>query len=256
MSEISHQPIAPSLTQLRSGGDVFTRHRHDDHQLIYVSSGVLATHTAQGAWVASPDRAVWVPGGLWHEHRLYGSSSVHTVGFPVSRAPLGVDAPVVLAVSPLLRELIVEYTKDMRESGDSGLIREMIMNRLRVAPVQVLSLPEPQERRLALACRMVSDDLTEPIPLSRLAAAVGASERTLSRLYRAELGMSYPQWRTNLRVFWAMIALAEGFTVTQTAHRCGWATPSAFVDTFTRVMGCTPGQYRTTSPASTDGDRP
>jgi AraC-like DNA-binding protein len=39
-------------------------------------------------------------------------------------------------------------------------------------------------------------------------------------------------------------ALAGGATVTQAAHRCGWATASAFVDTFTAAMGQTPGAYR------------
>jgi methylphosphotriester-DNA--protein-cysteine methyltransferase len=41
--------------------------------------------------------------------------------------------------------------------------------------------------------------------------------------------------------------LAEGATVTETAHACGWATASAFVDTFARTMGQTPGAYRSGS---------
>jgi AraC-like DNA-binding protein len=38
--------------------------------------------------------------------------------------------------------------------------------------------------------------------------------------------------------------LAEGATVTEAAHRCGWATTSAFIDVFTQTMGQTPGTYR------------
>ena len=60
--------------------------------------------------------------------------------------------------------------------------------------------------------------------------------------------MTYPQWRTTLRVFQAMIRLAEGANVTETAHACGWATTSAFIDTFTRSMGQTPGTYRAAAP--------
>jgi AraC-like DNA-binding protein len=41
-----------------------------------------------------------------------------------------------------------------------------------------------------------------------------------------------------------MIQLAEGASVTQTAHRCGWSTTSAFIDTFARTMGQTPGAYQ------------
>lgn len=69
-----------------------------------------------------------------------------------------------------------------------------------------------------------------------------ASERTLSRLYRDGLGMTFPQWRTSVRIFTAMVMLAEGATVTDTAHACGWATTSAFVHTFAHAVGITPWQ--------------
>ncbi|MFT3853199.1 MAG: helix-turn-helix domain-containing protein [Ilumatobacteraceae bacterium] len=73
---------------------------------------------------------------------------------------------------------------------------------------------------------------------------MGASERILSRLFRAELAMTYPQWRTRSRVVAAMTMLAEGATVTETGHACGWATTSAFVETFARTVGSTPGAHR------------
>jgi AraC-like DNA-binding protein len=41
-----------------------------------------------------------------------------------------------------------------------------------------------------------------------------------------------------------MIQLAGDATVTEAAHRCGWATTSAFIDTFRRAMGQTPGSYQ------------
>ena len=73
---------------------------------------------------------------------------------------------------------------------------------------------------------------------------MGASERTLSRLLRDELGLTYPQWRTSVRLHRALILLAEGAGVTEVAHRCGWATPSAFIDAYRRVLGHTPGSRR------------
>jgi AraC-like DNA-binding protein len=250
--ETRHQPVAPTQAEHHAGGDVIARHRHDDHQLIYISAGVLATHTARGAWVASSDRAVWVPAGLWHEHRLYGRSSLHTMGFPAHDAPLPVDSPAVVAVSPLLRELLIEYTQAELSPTESLRVREFITDRLRIAPVQALTIPEAQDPRLAQACRLVMSDLTEPLSLNSLAVAVSTSARTLSRLYRDEFGTTYPQWRTNIRTFQAMIDLAEGRSVTQTAHRNGWATVSSFIDAFSRVMGCTPGQYRSSVGAEAD----
>jgi transcriptional regulator GlxA family with amidase domain len=105
-------------------------------------------------------------------------------------------------------------------------------------------LPTARDPRLAAACELAAADLGVPIGLAELARAVSAGERTLSRLFRDEFGMSYPQWRTRVRVFEAMILLAGGTSVTETGLRCGWATTSGFVETFHRTMGRTPGAYR------------
>jgi AraC-like DNA-binding protein len=245
MSQIRHEPVAPTRVQAKAGGDVIDRHRHDNHQLIYVSSGVLAIQTEHGAWVASPDRAVWIPAGVWHEHRFYGRSSFHTVGFRYGDAavPLG-GSPTVVSVNGLLRELLIACTEPGLPADEAERIRAVLNDRLARAAVAPLVLPTARDARLAEACRLVVDDLSRPRTLDWLAHAVGASPRTLSRLFRAEFGTTYPQWRTGIRVFHAMIQLAEGATVTSAAHRCGWATTSAFIDTFVRTMGQTPGAYR------------
>ncbi|MET8338388.1 helix-turn-helix domain-containing protein [Streptosporangium canum] len=76
------------------------------------------------------------------------------------------------------------------------------------------------------------------------------SDRTLTRLCRAELGMSFPQWRTQLRLHHALRLLAEGTPVTAVAHQCGWASSSAFIDVFRRAFGHTPGTHRALSPTA------
>lgn len=53
--------------------------------------------------------------------------------------------------------------------------------------------------------------------------------------------MTFPQWRTQLRLHAALIGLAEGQSVTRVAHACGWASTSAFIDTFKQAFGHTPG---------------
>jgi AraC-like DNA-binding protein len=42
----------------------------------------------------------------------------------------------------------------------------------------------------------------------------------------------------------AMILLAQGESVTDTATLCGWSTTSAFIDSFRLAIGQTPGAYR------------
>ena len=81
--------------------------------------------------------------------------------------------------------------------------------------------------------------------LAELGKTIGASTRTLSRLFRNELGMTFYEWRTQLRIYHALVLLADGHDTTQTAYACGWANPSSFIAAFTNIIGTTPGRYRT-----------
>jgi len=243
MSENS-QPEPSGTTHAHLAGEVIGRHRHDYHQLLYVSAGVLAVHTDEASWVASRARAMWIPAGTWHQHRVHGRSSVHTLGFAAHDILLRSGAPVVVAVDALVRELIIACSEPSLPQQEARHLRAVLRDRLRRALVAPLTLPAPGNSLLRQACALVTDDLGQPRTAAWLARSIGVSERTLARLFRAEFGMTYPQWRTGVRVFHAMVLLAEGASVSETGRHCGWATTSAFIDTFSRTMGQTPGTYR------------
>jgi len=226
-------------------GEVIARHRHDgEHQLLYVSSGVFAVSTEHGTWVAGAQRAIWTPAQTWHEHRVYGHVQVHLLRFPPEEALFPGDRPTVIAVSSLLRELLMACTEPGLPPAEARRLRAVVRDRVRRADLAALTLPTARDPRLAHACRLVTDDLATPRTITWLARQAGMSDRQLARLFRAEFGSTYPQWRTAVRVFHAMLELSAGATVTGTAHRCGWATASAFVDAFARTTGQTPGAYQ------------
>jgi AraC-like DNA-binding protein len=220
------------------------RHQHPGHQLIYVSTGLLVAETSAGSWVASRDRAIWMPAGTWHEHRAYGAALIHTLGFDVGAPPLAADGPAIVAVTTLLRELLVALTDPATPSPEVDRLRAVLRDRLRRTNQEPISLPAPLDPRLSCACAIALEHLESPMPLSALADAALTTERTLSRLFRRETGMSYPQWRAQARAIRAMILLAQGETVTDAGSLCGWSTTSAFIDSFRRAMGQTPGAYR------------
>lgn len=178
-----------------------------------------------------------MPAGLWHEHRFHGETHFHTVGFPTDADPVNSESVMVLNIDSLLRELIVAGTEEALSRAEHGRLVEVLRDRLARALIQPLSVPAAHDPRLADACRLVRADLSQPRTLGWLASQVATTERTLSRLFRAEFGTTYPRWRTTVRSFHAMVLLADGATVTHTAHACGWATPSAFIGTFAATMG-------------------
>lgn len=220
-------------------------HRHDDHQIVYAGSGVLAVTTDAGTWFAPGTRALWVPAGTTHAHRAYGRLDLHLVGLPADDNPLGLDAPTVLAVSPLLRELILAHTRAPDDpSPERVRLLAVLRDQLRASPQQPARLPTPADPRLAEVCALVHADPADQRTLAALGAATGTGERTLSRLFRREFGMTFPQWRTQSRLYHALRLLADGTPVTTVAHRCGWSSASAFIDVFRRAYGYTPGRAR------------
>jgi transcriptional regulator GlxA family with amidase domain len=129
-------------------------------------------------------------------------------------------------------------------------LRHVVVDEAITAPEQPLHLPEPHDPRLRQAARIVEEDLAVPVPLGELGVRTGSGERTLSRLFQAETGMGYRQWRLQLRVHRALVLLAGGTSVTDTAAACGWATTSQFIEQFTPLVGMTPGRYRLSQPVA------
>ncbi|MFE7315977.1 AraC family transcriptional regulator [Streptomyces sp. NPDC057555] len=249
MSEVRHQPKAVTVVRPLAAGQGVDAHRHDEHQIIYAGRGVLAVTTDAGTWIAPGNRALWVPAGTTHSHRAHGDLDLHTLGLPRSVNPLGLQAPTALTVGPLLRELILAYTRDVAASAGAGAgperlrMRAVLLDQLRASPQQPMHLPTPTDPRLAAVCALLHHDPADDRPLAGFGARVGAGERTLSRLFRSELGMTFPQWRTQLRLYHAVVLLSEGHPVTTVARRCGWSSTSAFIDVFRRAFGHTPGVH-------------
>ncbi|ONH22408.1 helix-turn-helix domain-containing protein [Pseudofrankia asymbiotica] len=224
-------------------------HDHAEHQLIYPGTGVLRVTTEVGSWVVPPLRAVWLPAGVAHAHRAHGPTHLHCLAFPEADDPFGFPDPTVVAVPALLREIIRALSETGLAPADRRDLTAVLLRSLRPVPELRLCLPQPRDDRLAALAAMLDRDPADPRPLAELGSAVGASERTLSRLFRRQTGMTFPQWRAQLRLHYGLTLLAGGEPVTVVALACGYSNPSAFTAAFRDAFGVTPARYaRETQP--------
>lgn len=220
-------------------------HWHEVNQLITPGLGVLEVSTPHGRWVVPPHRAVWLPAGVPHTHRAYGPSELRCLVYPAETDPLHLAGPAVLAVTSLLREIIAHLTGPDAPTGrPARTLEQAALDQLSHAPELPLGLPQPTDPRLRDLAALLAADPADDRPLAELGRAVGAAERTLSRLFRRELGLGFPQWRTQLRLQHALVLLAEGRSVTATAAACGFRSPSAFIEAFRTAFGTTPGRHQ------------
>src|SRR5205085_9860800 len=121
-----------------------------------------------------------------------------TVYVHASLAPREWQGCRVLVVSPLLRELVPALDEAQLSRAREAMLTALLLDELRAADTQELGVPLPAadgDKRLRTLCEAVLRAPAERATLSEWAAGVGASERTMARLFREELGTTYQQWR-------------------------------------------------------------
>ena len=138
----------------------------------------------------------------------------------------------MLVVSPLLRELI--HALDNSTGPPLSASREhwlsaLVLDEIAHADRQALGVPLPHphsgDKRLRALCEAV---LRAPC------------ERTVARLFREQLGMSYQQWRQQAILAHALPMLARGQSVGAVAA----ASESAFSAMFKAAMGQSPRAFQ------------
>ncbi len=221
-------------------------HRHRCGQLFCVDAGLVHLRTAHSAWLLPPGRAAWVPPGERHAASLRAAAGGWTVLVAPAFAQSLPGHACVMGVSELLGALVrrvAQWTWARRLDAPQRRAVSVLLDELRRAPQEPPHLPLPADRRLLRIARAVIAAPGDTRSLDAWAAFGGLSARTLTRLSRAELGMSFAQWRRQAGLMHALERLAQGDPVGVVADALGYATPSAFIAMFRRAFGETPARY-------------
>ena len=231
-------------------------HRHEWSQFSYCANGLMQITVTQGGekqggiqttYIVPPSRAVWIPPGVEHTVVVLETAELRTVDIDPSVIPTNWTEYRVLVVSKLLRELIhglEDSVPGKREDALMALTADEIAN----SETQALGVPMPHpahgDKRLRALCEAVLRNPSEKAQLSKWVTQVGASERTVARLFREELGTSYQQWRLQAVLAHALPQLARGMPIAQVAAANGYASDSAFSAMFKQAMGQAPSHFQ------------
>jgi AraC-like DNA-binding protein len=221
-------------------------HAHPTAQLLYAIEGVMVVRSAAGTWIVPPNRAVWLAPGLDHETIMSGQVRIRTVFVDPRAASHLPENNCVIAVSPLLRELIVAATRipvDYDEAGRDGRLMRLLLDELRVSDVLPLHLPFPDDIRLRTICEAIADNPSDSSTVEHWAGRVGVSAKTVHRLFAKQTGMKFAQWRQQARLLHALRRIASGEKIIDVAFDCGYASQSAFAAMFRRHFGVPPSMF-------------
>ena len=233
----------------------FEPHSHGFAQIAYCASGMLQVSAAapdsasgQVTYIVPPSRAVWIAPNALHSVYVLEAAQWRTLYVDASVAPAHWSGCRVLVVSPLLRELMQALDEPALAQQREGLLTALLLDELRCADTQALGVPLPSadggDKRLRALCEAVLRAPGERATLAQWAADFGASERTMARLFREQLGTTYQQWRQQAVLAHALPLLARGLAVGQVAQASGYASESAFTAMFKSAMGQPPSRFQ------------
>jgi len=218
-------------------------HRHPRAQLLFATAGVMRVSTEPALFTVPPGTGLWVPADTLHAVRMDGAVQMRALFLRADAAASGPLVTTVIAVSPLLRELILTVCGEpvvWDAHGPIRLVAELVLHEIGRAGTRTLSLPACRDPRLVRVAEALLANPADPRDLDGYAAVAGASVRTLVRLFRAETGMSFQQWRRQLRMTEALSQIAQGVAPSRVAAAVGYASVPAFGAAFRETFGTTP----------------
>lgn len=227
-----------------------TRHVHDLHQLEYVLQGVLEVETDSSAYIMSARQAAWIPAGLGHVSTI--DTQVRSVSIflhPMLIQP-GHRGAGIVAVSPLLREMIRYASRWPINRPSSDALADAYFHCFAELLAELLdaqhpfSLPTTHHPQLAAALKHTRNNL-DRITIEDAAASAGMSPRSLRRLCQRDLQMTWREYTQQARLMRAAALLADPeLTVLQAATIVGFDSASSFTRAFRNTWGQSPSAYR------------
>ncbi len=219
-------------------------HSHRCVQIFCIQSGMLNLKTKGSSWIIPAGRLAWINANV--EHAAITLSPI--TGWSVygdMHPNLGLDV-AVLRSTPLLETLLERVAElgklNTRQQFDKSVIA-LIQSELSDIEKEPLGLFFPAAKSLRIVAERIMKDGRVGSKLPECAKMAKMSERSFSRHFRRETGISFDQWRTKAMHHRAIELIGQGESVTSTALTLGYDSVSAFIASFRREYGMSPIKF-------------
>ena len=223
-------------------------HKHPWHQIAFPFEGILQTKVGDSQFVIPHSALIFIPANTSHES--FVMTNTKFIGIYLNpkfnnKYPLKAKA---ISVTPFLKELILHIKDNVTNLSTSqqemAKLLAVLSDQLSAGEPYKMRLLLPNDRRLMIIFKALMADLQQDTRLPDWAKQVGASERTLSRLFTKEFGMTFPLWRQHLRLVSCLDLLESNLSVQEVAFKVGFNADSSFIHAFKSLFKQTPQQYR------------
>ncbi|WP_192890439.1 AraC family transcriptional regulator [Vibrio bathopelagicus] len=242
-------PNSPALVKTidMPKGYVDAMHQHTWHQVIFPIKGLLQTKTEHYQHLVPHTSALFVPAGIQHESIALSHTTF--VGIYLNPA-FGIKyEPQVrtITLTPFLNELLQEIRRQCEglvSDEEVSRLLSVLHDQIMKDNIQTFQLLLPEDRRLKLVFEALTEKPALDLSLKEWGEKVGASERTLSRLFSKEFNTSFQLWRQQIRLIYSLSLLDEEFSIQSIADQVGYQNDSSYIKAFKASFNVTPQQFR------------
>lgn len=211
-------------------------HAHPEPQLVYVAVGSGRMVTPGAAYELAGGDALWLPADCRHALELSSDGVVLGPLLSPGAGPPG-DSPRLLRSHPGLPPLMITLLGvGPAAEGEIQGFRRAIEDLLAESLPGWFDLTSPTHRE---AARIAESCVDSAETLEQLARRHFVSARQMRRVFLAETGMSFAQWRTRARLNIAIDLLTRGATPRVAATAAGFATREGLLKALSRECGLT-----------------
>jgi len=216
-------------------------HQHKKGQLLFASQGCMSFALENSICILPPTKAVWIPPSTPHRAMMTNVVAYRSLYFDCKafKCPNNIK---VIEVNALLKALIDKMSlwpwdkPEVEMANTTTLFWEEFYS----AKHHSFQLPLPSNRRFRHFRELVMQESFLAPDLTSVADAIGASTKTVTRLFKAETGMTYQEWRQQWRLLKAIELLSREMQVSDVSHWLGFSSDSAFIAFFKKQTGQTP----------------
>ncbi|WP_300030711.1 helix-turn-helix transcriptional regulator [uncultured Roseobacter sp.] len=218
--------------------------------LLYAAAGALRVTVRDQSWLLPPSFAAWVPAN---------TPLTAEIGKPVTTCSVLVrhglcttlpDRPVAFQMSAMTREMI-RYCRDWGpEKAQPPEARGFFLALLNACAGLIqksvdVRRPRATDPAIERAIEITEELLAGKLTSSDVARAANMSERSMQRRFAQDVGMTWSEVLTRLRMIRALELLSQDeLSVIQISAETGFNSLSAFNRAFLKFAGCTPTDFR------------
>lgn len=227
-------------------------HKHNKGQFVYVEGRGMYVYTDEKSYFLPSRHFMWIPAGTVHSLHVYNSNVVaRNLYIPQDEQDDCFFKKCGIYPASDLLLLMIKYTSNWlgHITQDNLPAYHFVMGLKHVLAEREgmaleLALPTATDERLKKILLFMEENVHSHDNFVDIASQFNFSERTLSRLFNKDLGISFGQYNTILKMIKAIQLLLDGsYQVNEVAELVGYSSVPTFSNSFMKMTGMRPTDF-------------